>query len=394
MFHKINLREMAQISAPERAFLSLYLSRPKALDSLDRRVKNARAMLKDNKDEAEYFEENLKLVRDYLKDNPLESGGLAVFACWALDFFRAYPLELDGSARGQARHPAGPTLTKLISASEPESATPGAGADLMIVDSSPYIRPLAEMQDEYENFAVVVADNKCARIFLVTSSTREPEGQICGNIKNHVKKGGWSQQRYERRRDKQLHIYAKEIADKLAELEQSEIFRRVLMVGSKETLDEIRRVLPDQVLRKLSGEKAVDLHKGTQWVNREIFDLFFIEERRSEQELWEQIKGEYLRKGLASVGAEDVLEAAKTGRIRKVVITRNARIDGFRCRDCEHLSLGSPQACPNCKSQSLFKVDLVNEIVEILAKTKAEADFVDPIPGLSEVGDIAALLRY
>jgi peptide subunit release factor 1 (eRF1) len=178
------------------------------------------------------------------------------------------------------------------------------------------------------------------------------------------------------------------------DMDRNESFRRILMVGSKETLNEIKRALPDSLARKLVGEKAIDLSKGKQFINREIFDLYFDEERRSEQKLWEQIKNEYLRKGRAVVGAGDVLSAVETGRIRKIVVTRNTRIDGIRCPDCDHLAEGMPSVCPECGSESIFKIDLVNEIVELLATTGAEADFVDPIPGLSEVGDIAALLRY
>jgi peptide chain release factor subunit 1 len=392
MFGEINLKELAKVSGPERAFLSLYLSRPKSMERLEKRIRNARSLLKDNKDELEYFDENIRMVREYLEKNPLESGGLVVFACWVLDFFRAWPLNVEG-ARGKSGH-AGPTLTKVITSAEPDSGTPGAGADLIIVDSSPYIRPLAELQDEYENFAVVVADNKVARIFMVTSAARDSEEKIYGDIKNHVKKGGWSQQRYERRRDKQLLLYAKDIAQKLGELEQTEHFRRVLLVGSRETIGEIRKVLPDQVARKLVGERAVDLRKRTRFVNQNIFEMFFEEERRSEQQSWEQIKAEYLRKGLAAVGAGEVLEAVKRGRVEKAVITRNAQIAGVRCRECENLVMDKPEACPNCSSKSLFEVDMVNEIVELLTLTGAKADFVDPIPGLSEVGDIAALLRY
>ncbi len=42
----------------------------------------------------------------------------------------------------------------------------------------------------------------------------------------------------------------------------------------------------------------------------------------------------------------------------------------------------------------MFEVDVVNEIVEMLKLTGAEADFVDPIDTLTEAGQIAALLRY
>jgi peptide chain release factor subunit 1 len=363
MLDKINLRELAKVTAPDRAFLSLYLSDAGALESLEKRIGNTRALLKDNRDEVEYFDENIKLVEKYLKKNPVESGGICIFACWALDYFEAFPIEVDIP-------------------------------DLIIVDSSPYIRPLAELQDEYENFAVVVADNKSAHIYLVVAAKSESEERIKGNIKNHVKKGGWSQQRYERRRDKQLHHYAKDIVDRLMELDRSESFRRILMAGSKETLGEIKRVLPRNLAKKLVGEKAINLADGEQGINREIFDLYFDEERRSEERLWERIRNEYCRKGKAAVGATDVLAAAKAGRISKVVVSRDVRIDGIRCRDCDYLGEGAPAACPKCGSQSVFKIDLINEIIELLASSGAEADFVDPIPGLTEVGDIAALLRY
>ena len=363
MFNRINLKELARVTSPDRAFLSLYLSNPKALKSLEKRISHAHSLLRDQRDESEYFSENIKLVKKFLRKNPHLSGGICIFACWVLDYFKAWPLNVP---------------------------TP----DLLWVDSSPYIRPLAELHDEYENFAVVVADNKTARIFLVSSAKATSEERIRGNIKNHVRTGGWSQQRYERRRDKQLHHYAKEIAQKLAELDQQEDFRRVLLVGGKETLAEILRVLPRQVSEKLAGEKVLDLGKGEPWVDKEIFKLFFVEERLSEKQLWERIKGEHLRGGLAAVGAEDVLAAAKTGRIEKMVVTRDVQTDGFRCRDCEHLEAGTAASCPNCGSPSLFRVDLVNEIVELLASTSAQADFVDPLPGLSNVGDIAALLRY
>ena len=67
------------------------------------------------------------------------------------------------------------------------------------------------------------------------------------------------------------------------------------------------------------------------------------------------------------------------------------------CRDCkarhraDHLT---EQKCPACGSASVFAVDAVNEIVEMLKLTGAEADFADEIDTLAQAGHIAALLRY
>ena len=362
-FNQIDLRKLAENSAPDRAFLSLYLSGPAGMAALDKRIRTDRALLKDHPDELEYFDRNIKTVEDYFRRVPHESGGLCVFACWVLDFFEVHTL-------------------------------PVSVPDLLWVDSSPYIRPLAELQDEYENYAVVVADNRAAKVFLVASAVAGREVRITGNVKNHVKVGGWSQQRYERRRDKQLKDYAKDIADELVELDRENAFRRVLMVGSKETLRALRAALPNQIARKVVEDKALDLGKSDDWVQKEIFDLFVEQERASEQALWEVIKNEQLKSGLAAVGIEDVLYAAKAGRVEKLVVTRNAHFDGVRCRDCEHLEASTPSECPRCRSMSLFKVDLVNECAELLSMSRAEIDFVDPIPSLTEVGDIGALLRY
>ena len=209
-FNHIDLRKLAEISAPDRAFLSLYLSGPEGMAALVKIIRTDRALLKDHPDELEYFDRNMKTVEDYFKKNPHKSGSLCIFACWILDFFEVYTL-------------------------------PVAVPDLLWVDSSPYIRPLAELQDEYENYAVVVADNRLAKVFLVASTVARREVQITGNVKNHVKVGGWSQQRYERRRDKQLQDYAKDIADELLELDRENAFRRVLMVGLKKRYERFER---------------------------------------------------------------------------------------------------------------------------------------------------------
>jgi len=361
--NQVDLRKLAEISAPDRAFLSLYLSGPAGMSALGKRIRTDRALLMEHADELEYFDRNMKTVEDYFKRNPHKSGSLCLFTCWVLDFFEVYTL-------------------------------PVAVPDLLWVDSSPYIRPLAELQDEYENYAVVVADNRSAKVFLVASSVAGREVQIAGNVKNHVKVGGWSQKRYERRRDKQLQNYAKDIADELMELDQENAFRRVLMVGSKETLRAIRAALPNQIARKSVEDKALDLGKSDDWVQKEIFDLFVEQERASEQALWEVIKSQQLKSGLAAVGIEDVLHAAKAGRVDKLVVTRNAHFDGVRCRDCEHLEASTPPECPQCGSTSLFKVDLVNECTELLKMSSAEIDYVDPIQSLIDMGQIGALLRY
>ena len=365
MFAAIDLTKLSNISVPERACLSLYLAHPTSLQALDKRIDRACQTLKRDgaeKSEREHFDENVQMVQKYLKQNPFESGSLAIFSCWILDVFEVYPL-----------------------------TTPVD--DLLWVDSSPYIRPLAELQDEYEDVAVVVADNKKARIFLVSSAVAESENVITGNVKNHVKKGGWSQQRYERRRDKQLLLYAREIAEALKELDRTEAFRRILLVGSKEILRILFENLPGPLQNK-ARQKAIDLSKGEGTLNRDIMDLFQEQERQSEQVLWERIRTEVLREGLGIVGLDSVADAAQAGQIDTLIVDRHFKPTGQRCRDCENLQRKVQETCSQCGSTSLFEVDMVNELVEWVKQSGGDVDFTDPIDTLTQAGQIAALIRY
>lgn len=379
-FKDIDIRKLSELDAPERAFLSVYISSPETAARLPGEFSRLRRCLSGKgacasgnvpktapdeisaDDEKIYFDENVRLLNEYLEKHKLKKGGIAIFACWAIDFFAAYPLD---------------------------APLP----DIIWVDSSPYVRPLAELADEYENVAVVIADNSRARVYLVSSLAAQDETTLKGNVKNHVKKGGWSQQRYERRRDKQILHYARDIVDALAELDRKEDFRRIVLVGGKEILAAVEEDLPKH-LAAMVARKAVDLSKGEGDIEREIWELFAEQERESERGLWDRIRDAYLAGGRGAVGAEDVLAAVEEGRAHEIIVIRGFAPPGRRCRDCGKLSPGEPATCPACGSESVFAVDLVEEIVEIAHKTGAPVDFSDPIETLAESGSIAALLRY
>ena len=129
-FGEVDLRALAEREGPERAFLSLYLSSEESLSELEARIETARQVLGDNEVEQEYFEENLRMAQEFLADGggfQSAGGALCLFVCWATDYLEAIPVERELP-------------------------------DLLWVDSSPYIRPLAELQDEWETWVAVVTN--------------------------------------------------------------------------------------------------------------------------------------------------------------------------------------------------------------------------------------------
>lgn len=359
----IDLRSFAELQEAERAYLSLYASSPDSLNLLNQRADHIRHLLNETPDELAYFERNLAVIRTWLEEHPFTGAGLCVFACEMLDYVQGIAL-------------------------------PVAPVDTLRVDAAPYIRPLAELQDEYENFLVVAADNEVTRIIQVTSARAATAERVRGDIKNHVRKGGWSQQRYERRRDKDLLHYAKEINDVLGDLVRKGNFQRIILLGSQETLTKLKEVLTTEVAERIVGQAPADLHEEEESLVTSAYELFFQEERDEEARLWERIQAEYLRDGLAAVGPAPVLDALHLGRVAEVLVTRDVQVEGTRCAACERVVAVTVAVCPLCGEEQVFPVDLVEELVRQAELTSATVEFSDPIGGLRGVGDVAALLRY
>ncbi|HVS64227.1 MAG TPA: Vms1/Ankzf1 family peptidyl-tRNA hydrolase [Thermoanaerobaculia bacterium] len=365
MLQKIDLRKLAERQCPERAFVSLYLSSPESMCKIDDRAERVRNFLRDRPEELENFEQSLALIERSLESHTFDSEGLAVFASYALDFFEGYPLDVSPP-------------------------------DLVRVGDCPYIRPLAELQEEYETFVVVAADNSGARVFLVADGTPREEDSVRADVKNRVKVGGWSQKRYQRRRDNELLHYAKEVGEALARLEKEVEFSRVVLLGSAEALREIREQLPSSVAEKVVGEEQVSVKEGEEQLMEEAFRLFFERERQEEADLWTRICGDALAHDLAAIGGEEVWSALQDGRVETIAVIRDVTLPGVHCRECDNVMPGELDACRYCETNgdSLFRLDLVEKLVEQAQLTGASVDFVDPIEGLVRAGNVAALLRY
>lgn len=364
MLQNIDLRSLAEIRGNGRDVVSAYFDADEGLKSLATRERAIHDMLADDPLEVENFERSMETMRALLAEHAVYDAKSICFYCSEiLDLAHGYPISMD--VRPQ-----------------------------LVVGPSPYIRPLAELQDDYETFLIVACDNDRTRIFSVTNETAEVEQAVKGGIKNHVRKGGWSQQRYERRRDEQLARYGKDIADELSELIRNYNIARLVLIGSDETMRAIEEQMPDQMVELIVGRESFDLHRPEDELLEKAYESYFDEGRQIEKDVWQRIKNEALGGGRAVTGAGETFEAAKVGRVEEAVVTRKAKIVATKCRDCEDTKTGKNTSCKACGSKNVFSIDFIDALARHLELTSADIHFVDPIPGLTKCGDVAAMLRF
>lgn len=364
MLQDINLRELAEVRGNGQDVLSAYFRGSEGLSQLSHREETIRDLLEDDPLELENFEASLVNIRTMLGDNPVDTAvGVCCFSSEILGFLRGYPIAMEVPNR-------------------------------LIVGPAPYIRPLAELQDEYETFLIVRCDNDRTQLFTVTNKTSENETAIKGGIKNHVRKGGWSQQRYERRRDEHLGHYGSEVAEQVDKLVREHSINRIVLIGSSETMQAIDEQLHGELQNKVVGREAFDLGRSDDEMIERAYESYFADERQQEQDLWRRIKNETLSEGRGCLGAEDTLDAAKLGRVEVALATRDAQLRATKCKECENIASGKRDSCPACKSQDVFSVDYIDALARQLELTSARLDFVDSIPALVKRGHVGALLRY
>ena len=364
MLNTDTLRQLADLAAPERAFLTVYLDDGDDRSVLDSRWERIRSLLADQPEETQHFEESLGLAEALLVANsPPTGGALAVYCSWGADLGTAFEL-------------------------------PAPVGTMAWMGAAPYVRPAYELLDEHETFAVAVVDNTRAKIYVVTASDVEEEASVRGDVKNSVKKGGWSQKRYARRREKELSRYAQDIADALADVDAASPFARLVLLGSEETIQSVQQALRTDLADKVVGAEAASTADSEAELVEQAAALADQGERAEERALWDEIREQGLSGTLSSFGATDVLETVHAARAEALLVDREAEFAGTKCRACEHVLHGATDTCGQCGSSDVFHTDLVEHLTQEAMRTGATVDFADPFPALTQAGGVAALLRY
>ncbi|MFC1736638.1 Vms1/Ankzf1 family peptidyl-tRNA hydrolase [Candidatus Hydrogenedentota bacterium] len=260
------------------------------------------------------------------------------------------------------------------------------------LDNSAFLFPAARLIDDLEAYAVVYADHARASIYLAALEALEEEGKLRGDIKNHVRKGGWSQQRYERRRDKEIHNYCKAILAKLKEFVEAEKLHRIILAGDHILLSELeKRMSPDiaeKVVCRLPMKDKLEPHE----IYKSTLPAAAEEEKREELWLKNSIIGEHAAGGRAVTGAADTLAALEEKRVRRLLIGSLDNVEFWRCASCGESGLGQQPACPECAGKT-YSQDAANEFTDLAFEARSRVEFAGS-DSLAEMGGVGALLRW
>lgn len=348
------IRELSEIYDPDSSdtYVSLYVNKNSDRKFIDRRIRACRSILKGAI--LKNFNNTLKEIESFLKKYSL--GSIVIFASHKHNFFRHILLSIELQ-------------------------------DSLIVDSSPYIRPLARIQDEWESFTLLLVSSNYAKIFSVSIGKVENTKKLSADIINKHKKGGWSQARFNRIRKGAINAFLSEVVNAL----QKRSDERIIIAGPGTTKNKFINILPKELTEKIVDVIDISM-EDEQKLLKKSFHLITEREQRESHEAVQQLKQEILKDGLAVYGLVETLDAVKNGQVELLIIEKDYTSRGWICENCQVVEEGIRKICPYCGNKT-SEVDVLEEILEFAERTNANIEFTDD-EEIANLGHVGAILRF
>lgn len=359
-----NLSEIYDVESRE-SFVSLYMNLEKTNERfVEKRKMACRSVLKENRELMENFDKTMLKIEKYLSINDKEHGqkGLAIFASNEHDFFKAYKLGMPVE-------------------------------DLMVVNTSPYIRPIVTLIEDYETLGLVILDNHRARIYVVSSGRIEDKNKIAKDIMKKHKKGGMSQARFQRLRRGAIEHFMKEVSEEMVRLFSKDNVVKIVIAGPGNAKILLMDFLPNELKREILDSIDVDFDEADGYLISRAEEAVLKDEKETVSKNVARLKEEILKHGLAVYGLNDIIDAVKNGHIELLLVSKGYKLRGWICEKCQLFDSGINDKCPNC-SGKVSQVDVIEEIIDFAQRSDTKIEFVDDNPILHDLGGVGGLLRF
>jgi peptide subunit release factor 1 (eRF1) len=373
------LERLTEVQAGQHRVVSCYLkleprdrARGKYLIKVKNRVKSALQALPRLGLERSIVEEvtrDLDRIQQFLRTpgNLPSTQGVAIFACEGIELFEMVPLPVVHRSR-------------------------------LAVDSSPLVRELASVEDEFGRLVTAVLDRTSARIFEVTAyQTRELLDLRADSTRGKRFHGdqngpGWGEHSYNNRirEEKQRHYEA--VSRQLFAIDRHHPAHGIVLAGPGPEAGAVEPFLHSYLAERVIGTARLNPKEATLAAVHAI-TLAVREgyERASERELvHEMLEG--IGTGWGINGLTPTLKALSRGQVRSLLVNADASQPGFRCDDSGRLAL-TERECRG-EGEPIAVLDVVDDAIEEALRQGVDVNVVYEPEARDAIDSLGALLRF
>ncbi|HEV7824323.1 MAG TPA: hypothetical protein VGP02_05415 [Mycobacteriales bacterium] len=292
---------------------------------------------------------DLTRIREAVATDEFDSRGVAFFSCSGADLFEEI------------------TLPRPIH-------------DQVMVDQTPWVRPMLAVLDEYHRCGVVIVDTRSAQVWeLYQDELREEERVRDKYVRKDDLAGGW--QGYAewpvRNRAAELSLrHFRHVASVLANLDRTQRYDVLVVGGHAPELPLFLDRLPRHLREKVIGTFEVDPNTVDRGVIKEHAGRILEEyEREQERRQVAEVLERAAEGRPAAIGLRQTLWAGSMSAVRHLLVQENATEPGRVCDNCGWLGL-TGDACPVCGTGLRHTPDVIDELVQAVIDESGTVEHV------------------
>lgn len=372
------VRDLAGFEAPEGTLVtSFYLDvnadefpAPehimKAFDSLIHQAEDQRKEIEEglSHDAEESLRGDLSGLREWIKDwDRQDASGVAVFSCTAAGLWEVF-------------------------------ATPTPLRSQVYFEPHPQLASLAAFLSHTKPTAVLVTDKQHARILTMKHGDVREWSDFEDYVPHRTEKGGWSQNRYQRRSDhwKQHHI---DKADELVlKLEQHYPFDWLVVGAEDQDRNEITDRLHPYVKDRVIGYINVNMDAPEADIVEEACRVREQAEEGLIADLVSKIQEYAGAGGRGTIGLEATLQAINEQKVHILLVRDGLQETGSRCRECEMLFAGEIETCPACGGTAEHMDNIVDAAIQKSIELGSTVEVATEFEALEPIRGIGSVMYY
>ncbi len=261
----------------------------------------------------------------------------------------------------------------------------------------PNVRPLTDLMDEYECYAVALVDRSHARFFALQLGEIVEFSRDLPPTPGRQKKGTWSAPRLQEHVEALALQNLKQAAQLVSEFYNNQRCSRLLLAGTEDVLAQFRELLPKSLQKRMVGEFPMDIRAPAPAVLDKAREIQERVERENEETQVEALSvAAHKKRATAVLGLTDTLNALVEGKVMTLIAAADYQASGYVCQHCGYLAAQTLDQCPLCGSP----VRSVDGMVDLAVRKAIECgSHVEMVHGgaavkLNQFGSIGAMLRF
>ena len=377
---RARLQRLAAVDAGRHRVVTCYQkleprdrSRGKYLIKLKNRVREVvQALPRLGLDRAAQDEvaRDLERIQTHLRSpgNLPSTQGVALFACEPIGLFEAVPLPFVYRSR-------------------------------LAVDTTPLVRELASVEDEFGRLLTVVLDRTAARFFEVTAyQAVELPGLRADATRgkrfhsDNDGSSGWGEHTYNNRirTEKQRHFEA--IARELFAIDRRHPAHGLVLAGTGSDAAAVEPFLHNYLVERVLGTAKLNPKEATPArVHEATLAVREAWERDAERALVREMR-EAIGSGWSVNGMTPSLRALSRGQVRALLVHADAGQPGFRCSETGRLAL-TERDC-RAEGEPIPVLDVVDDAIEEALRQGVDVNVVYEPEARDAIEGLAGLLRF